>query len=71
MALLQAAQWKAWIQVYLKVEKTMVPEKEVDYCRILAMPLENSSMPKDIYMGCYQISKVTYEEHDFPTYRNI
>ena len=63
-ALLQAAQRKAWVQVYLKVGKTMVPEKEVDYSHILSKPLENSSMPKDIYMGCYQICKVTYEEHD-------
>jgi len=63
-ALLCAAQRKAWVQVYLKVGPTMVPEIEVDYRHFLSKALEKSSMSKAVYLGIYEIYKVTYEDHD-------
>jgi hypothetical protein len=58
-AMLRAAQRKAWIQVYVKVGPSTVPEKEVSYAHALSS-LCDSSTPKVVYLGTYEIEKVEY-----------
>jgi hypothetical protein len=55
-AMLRAAQRKAWIQVYVKVGPSTIPEKEVSYAHALSS-LCDSSTPKVVYLGCYEIEK--------------
>jgi hypothetical protein len=64
MSMLQAAERKAWLQIYAVIGRHMIPEKEVDYSHPCSKPLEKSSMPKVVYLGCYEIDKVTYEQHE-------
>jgi hypothetical protein len=63
-AMLLAAQRNAWIQVYVKVGPTTIPEHEVCYDHPLSAPLRNSTMAKVVYLGTYEIENVEYKRVD-------
>ena len=64
LAMLQAAQRQAWIQIYLTVGSGgIIPEIEVRYMDTLSEPLRGSSMKKVVLLGTYEIDHAVYRRY--------